>query len=245
MSRVFGLFGYPLSHSFSKNFFTEKFNSEFLNDCRYENFPLENIAAFPELIKSQPDLHGLNVTIPYKESVIPFLDELSDEAKQIGAVNCIKISSGKLKGFNTDYIGFLRSLKKHLQPRHTHALILGTGGASKAVQYALQLMNIQHRFVSRTKTGNVYTYDELNKAVIEEYTIIINTTPLGMTPQTDQCPDIPYQFINSHHLLFDLIYNPAETIFLQKAKAQGAAILNGHEMLQIQADESWNVWGGF
>jgi shikimate dehydrogenase len=245
MNRLFGLTGYPLSHSFSKKYFTDKFRNEFLADCRYENFPLENISALPELIKAQPDLRGLNVTIPYKETVMPFLDELSDEAKQIGAVNCIKIASGKLKGFNTDYVGFLRSLKKKLKPHHAHALILGTGGSSKAVQYALSLQNISYRFVSRTKRENVFSYNELNKETMEQHTLIINATPLGMSPAINECPNIPYQLLSQKHLLFDLIYNPAETVFLQKGKVQGAAVMNGLEMLQIQADESWKIWNSF
>jgi len=244
--RLFGLTGYPLSHSFSKNYFTDKFRNEFLTDCRYENFPLENISAFPELIKSNPDLRGLNVTIPYKETVVPFLDELSDEAKQTGAVNCIKVSSQKLKGYNTDYVGFLRSLKKQLHPHHTHALILGTGGSSKAVRYALELLGIHYRFVSRTKAEGVFTYSELNKEILEQHTIIINTTPLGMSGDAlGQCPDITYSLLFAKHLLFDLIYNPSETLFLQKGKAQGAAVMNGLEMLQIQAEESWKIWNGF
>jgi shikimate dehydrogenase len=263
MSRVFGLIGYPLSHSFSKNYFAEKFRNEKISDAAYQNFPLENISSFPELVNSNPDLRGLNVTIPHKKSIIKFLDEISPEAKETGAVNCIKIASGKLKGYNTDYIGFLRSLKKYLQPHHAHALILGTGGSSKAVQFALKMLNIKMQFVSRTKTTTALSYAEMNKEIIEQHTLIINTTPLGMassgrtTPSRPTAtassggsageiyPDIPYRHVSSKHLLFDLIYNPAETLFLQKGKAHGATIVNGLEMLQIQAEESWKIWNGF
>ncbi len=243
--RVFGLIGHPLAHSFSKNYFAEKFSREKLYDCEYRNFPLATIEQFQDLIQQEKNLAGLNVTIPYKEAAIPLLTELDEAAKNIGAVNTIKLSSGKTIGYNTDYIGFLRSLKPLLQPHHKHALILGTGGSSKAVQYALSLLNIAYTFVSREKANNTLLYAELDKNIIEKTTIIINTTPLGMFPETSACPDIPYTFLSEKHLLFDLIYNPAETIFLQKGKQQETTVLNGFSMLQIQAEESWKIWNGY
>jgi shikimate dehydrogenase len=243
--RTFGLIGYPLSHSFSKSFFAEKFSVEKINDCCYENFPLKSINDFSALIVSEKNLAGLNVTIPYKEAVIPLLTELDEAAKNIGAVNTIKFSSGKMIGCNTDYIGLLRSLKPLLKPHHKHALILGTGGSSKAVQYVLSLLNITYTFVSRTKTANTLLYAEVDKHIIEEATLIINTTPLGMFPDINIAPDIPYTLLNEKHLLFDLIYNPAETLFLQKGKQQGTTITNGLSMLQIQAEESWKIWNAF
>jgi shikimate dehydrogenase len=243
--RTFGLIGYPLSHSFSKNYFAEKFSAEKINDCCYENFPLQSINDFSALITSEKNLAGLNVTIPYKEAVIPLLTELDEAAKNIGAVNTIKFSSGKMIGYNTDYIGLLRSLKPLLQPHHKHVLILGTGGSSKAVEYVLSLLNITYTFVSRTKTNNTLLYAEVDKNIIEAATLIINTTPLGMFPNVNIAPEIPYTFLSEKHLLFDLIYNPAETLFLQKGKQQGATIMNGLSMLQIQAEESWKIWNGF
>jgi shikimate dehydrogenase len=243
--RTFGLIGYPLSHSFSKNYFAEKFLHEKLHDCQYQNFPLTDIGQLHHLIQQEKNLVGLNVTIPYKEAVIPLLTELDEAAKNIGAVNTIKFSSGKMIGYNTDYIGLLRSLKPLLQPHHEYALILGTGGSSKAVQYVLSLLNITYTFVSRTKTTNTLLYAEVDKNIIEDTTLIINTTPLGMFPDINIAPEIPYTFLSEKHLLFDLIYNPAETLFLQKGKQQDATIMNGLTMLQIQAEESWKIWNGF
>lgn len=243
--RIFGLIGYPLSHSFSKNYFAEKFLNEHLHDSQYQNFPLSGIQQLHDLIQQEKNLAGLNVTIPYKKTVISLLTELDEAAKNIGAVNTIKFSSGKIIGYNTDYIGFLRSLKPLLQPHHKHALILGTGGSSKAVQYALSLLNISYTFVSRTKANNTLLYAELDKNIIEEATLIINTTPLGMFPEISACPNIPYNLLNEKNLLFDLIYNPTETLFLQKGKQHGATILNGLSMLQIQAEESWKIWNRY
>lgn len=240
--RVFGLIGYPLSHSFSKGFFAEKFREDGIRDCIYENFPLERISQFPSLLEQQPDLRGLNVTIPYKEAVLPFLDELSPAAEQIRAVNCIQFREGKKIGFNTDVTGFKRSLQPLLKPHHTHALVLGTGGAAKAVMFVLEELNIPYTVVSRNAQTGLITYDELDKDNMELHTIIINTSPLGMYPQTDAAPALPYEFITKHHLLYDLIYNPAQTLFLQKGEARGAAIKNGHEMLVLQAEASWEIW---
>jgi shikimate dehydrogenase len=239
----FGLIGYPLSHSFSKKYFTEKFRRENIANCIYENFPLENISEFPALIQQHADLCGLNVTIPHKEKVIPFLSAQSDVVKAIGACNCIKIENGVLTGYNTDVTGFEESLKPLLQPFHTKALVLGTGGAAKAVHYVLQKLGIEFFEISRTPAGErQLSYQQIDEAVIKEHLLIINTSPLGMYPKIDECPAIPYQALTAKHYLFDLVYNPAKTLFLQKGEQQGAAIKNGHDMLIIQAEESWRIW---
>jgi shikimate dehydrogenase len=242
--KTYGLIGFPLSHSFSKGFFQEKFEKENITGCRYENFPIPGISQFTALLEQYPALNGLNVTIPYKEAVIPFLDGLSKAAAQIGAVNCIHIKNGKKKGYNTDVIGFTQSLQPLLQPYHTRALVLGTGGAAKAVMYALQELGIGYTVVSRQvgPTDGSMPYYLLDQAIMKQHTLIINTTPLGMYPKTDSYPDIPYQHIGSRHLLYDLVYNPAETLFLQKGAAQGAVTKNGHEMLILQAEASWQIW---
>lgn len=240
--KTYGLIGYPLSHSFSKGFFTRKFEEEHIAGCQYETFPIPAITELPALLDQHPDLCGLNVTIPYKEQVIPYLDELSDAAANIGAVNCIRLKDGKKKGFNTDVIGFRNSLQPLLQPHHNRALVLGTGGAAKAVMYALQEMNIPYIVASRTPGNGAVAYSSLDQATMEAHTLIVNTTPLGMYPNVDACPDIPYAFITSRHLLYDLVYNPAETLFLQKGAAQGAIVKNGHEMLILQAEASWDIW---
>jgi shikimate dehydrogenase len=240
--RRFGLIGKTLSHSFSKNYFTQKFQREQIHNCRYDLFELPAIEDLPALLLSYPDLEGLNVTIPYKQEVIPFLDEVTEVVKEIGACNCIKISGRKLKGFNTDVVGFKSSLETHLLPGHDKALILGTGGAAKAVQYALNELDIAYKLVSRRKTGDGLGYEDIGDEILNQYTLIINTTPLGMYPNVDEAPPIPYQYLSSHHLLFDLVYNPAKTKFLQKGEEQGASIANGHEMLILQAEESWRIW---
>ncbi|MGH2642449.1 MAG: shikimate dehydrogenase family protein [Chitinophagaceae bacterium] len=240
--RHFGLIGFPLSHSFSKKYFSEKFQREHIADCHYENYPLPSVDLFLGLIKQTENMEGLNITIPYKESVISHLDYLDPEAEKIHAVNCIHINNGKSTGFNTDIIGFERSLNPLLQAHHNHALILGTGGASKAVSYVLSKLNISFHCVSRQKKGDYFTYDGLTEEIIRQNTLIINTTPLGTSPEIHQCPDIPYQFLGKEHLLYDLIYNPAETLFLQKGKQQGAVIKNGYEMLVLQAEASWEIW---
>lgn len=240
--KIYGLIGYPLSHSFSKGFFKEKFEKEQITDCQYENFPIPGISEFTALLEQHPQLNGLNVTIPYKEVVIPFLDELSDAATQIGAVNCIHFKDGRKKGYNTDVIGFTKSLQPLLQSHHTSALVLGTGGAAKAIMYALEQLGITYTVVSRQPVNGVVAYDTLDEATMAAHTIIVNTTPLGMYPKVDTFPEIPYQYLTSRHLLYDLVYNPAETAFLQKGAAQGAAIKNGHEMLILQAEASWEIW---
>lgn len=243
----YGLIGYPLKHSFSIGYFNEKFQSENI-DAEYVNFEIPRIEDFMEVIEENPNLRGLNVTIPYKEQVIPYLDELDKDTAKIGAVNVIKIilqAKGKVKlvGYNSDIIGFTRSIEPLLLPHHTKALILGTGGASKAVFHGLANLGIQSTFVSRTKKRNdILTYGELTPEIMQEHTVIVNTTPLGMYPKVDFCPDIPYNQLTSKHLLYDLLYNPSETLFMKKGIEQGATVKNGLEMLLLQAFVSWEIW---
>lgn len=241
--RRYGLIGYPLSHSFSQKYFTEKFQREHIAGCQYENFPIADIGEFPALIQQHPDLCGLNVTIPYKEKVIPFLSAQSEVVQAIGACNCIRIENGLLTGHNTDVVGFEKSLLPKLQPHHKKALVLGTGGAAKAVHYVLKKLGIEFIEVSRTPSGSKkISYEQVTEAVIKEHQLIINTSPLGMYPKVDECPPLPYHALTSQHYLFDLVYNPAKTLFLQKGEERGAAIENGADMLIIQAEESWNIW---
>jgi len=244
--RTFGLLGFPLTHSFSKTYFAEKFRRECIHDAVYVNYELENIALLKKIISENQDLRGLNVTIPYKEAVIRFLDELDEDAKKIGAVNTIKISSRKLKGFNTDYIGFMRSLIPLLKPYHKKALILGTGGSSLAIKYALEKLGIDYLLVSRNPAeDNEIGYAGITETGMKEFLLIINTTPVGMFPDVSAAPDIPYQWLTPQHLLFDLIYNPEETLYLKKGKEQGTSVKNGYEMLTLQAEESWRIWNSF
>ncbi len=240
--RLFGLLGYPLTHSFSQKYFTEKFHKLGITDADYENFSIPEIEELRNILATKKDLAGFNITIPYKKAVISFLDEASDPVRKMGACNCIKIIEGKLKGYNTDVVGFQQSLEPFLKPAHKAALILGTGGASAAVEYVFQQMQIPYQFVSRTGSAEAISYQDLNKEVIEAHQLIINTTPLGMYPHVDACPEIPYQFLTPQHHLFDLIYNPNETKFLQLGKQQGTTIQNGFEMLILQAEESWRIW---
>jgi shikimate dehydrogenase len=240
--RLFGLIGYPLTHSFSKDYFAEKFKRETIEGCHYENFPMANISELARLISGSPDLEGLNVTIPYKESVLSFLDEQNELVKQTGACNCIKIVNGKLTGFNTDVIGFEKSLLTNLQSYHKNALILGTGGAAKAVEFVLKKNHIHYTYVSRRHSKNNVTYEQLTPAVLEEHKLIINTTPVGMYPKVNEILPLPFEAITSKHFLFDLVYNPAKTSFLTKAEEKGATIQNGYEMLVCQAEESWKIW---
>ena len=240
--RLFGLIGYPLAHSFSKVYFTNKFKQEGLSDCRYENFPISTIAELKNVLHDHPELEGLNVTIPYKQQVIQFLHQQSPVVHSIGACNCIKIIDGQLHGYNTDVAGFKQSFEKHLQPQHKKALILGSGGASKAVEYVLSQLGIRFQVVSRT-AGQVHlNYDQLSWEIIEDHQIIINTTPLGTSPNTEIAPGIPFQFISPKHYLFDVVYNPEKTKFLRMGEERGAIIQNGSEMLNIQAEESWKIW---
>jgi shikimate dehydrogenase len=240
--RLFGLIGYPLFHSFSKKFFSEKFEREGLNDCRYESFSIPSITGLTDIVKDNPELCGLNVTIPYKEQVLSFLDEKTTLVKKIKACNCIKIEKGKLTGHNTDAPAFELSLKEKLQAHHTKALILGTGGAAKAVEFSLEKLGITYKYVSRKPSAKNFSYEQLTDTLVGEFTLIINTTPLGMHPNIVEAPPIPYHALNSEHYLFDLVYNPAKTLFLQKGEEQGAAIKNGYEMLVLQAEESWRIW---
>lgn len=238
--RKFGLIGFPLTHSFSKKYFTDIFIREGI-DAGYENFPLADIGLVETLWKDVL-LEGLNVTIPYKESVIPYLDELSDAVKKIGACNCIRIEGGRKTGYNTDVIGFDRSLGKKLEAWHKNALVLGTGGAAKAVMYVLKQRSIKAVQVSRTPTEGMISYEGMTAELMERHTLIINTTPLGMFPEIDACPPLPYEDITEFHYLYDLVYNPEKTLFLQKGEERGALIENGHDMLIIQADESRKIW---
>ncbi len=243
MQKRFGLLGCNINYSFSKGYFTEKFNNENFAGCTYENFDIPEITIFPEIIKNNPDLKGLNVTIPYKEIIIPYLDKLSKKATRIGAVNTVKITQkGKLIGYNTDYYGFKKSLKPLLQPHHKKALILGTGGASKGVAFALEELGILYTFVSREAKENAIDYKKINATTFDNYQIIINATPVGTSPNTDAFPLIPYQYFTQKHIAFDLIYNPAETQFLKKAKKCGAQTKNGLDMLIFQAEKAWEIW---
>ena len=244
--KVLGLTGFPLSHSFSEKYFEEKFRDEGIIDYTYRNFPLAKISSLVPLINSEPNMIGLNVTIPYKEQILPYLDELEDEAKIVGAVNTIRISRRQgelhLKGFNTDVYGFRESLIPHLQGHHKNALVLGTGGASKAVCYVLGELGIEYKYVSRKLRPGQLQYKDLCLTVIRNSTLIINTTPLGTYPDISSFPDIPYDILTPDHLLYDLVYNPAESTFLRMGKEKGTRIKNGLEMLELQADRSWEIW---
>lgn len=244
--KKYGLIGFPLTHSFSKRYFTEKFETESI-DSTYDNFEIDNISKFPEIVKNNPELIGLNVTIPYKEQVIPFLDDLNESAKQIGAVNTVKIirnnSGVHLKGFNTDTFGFETSLKPLLKPHHKKALILGTGGASKALKYVLNNLGID--FVSASieeLKENEIRYEEIDKEMMKERLLIINATPLGTYPKVETYPNIPYLYLTEKHLLFDLVYNPEISAFLRKGIDMGATTKNGYEMLLLQAKKSYEIW---
>ncbi len=264
--KTFGLIGYPLSHSFSPNYFARKFKVEKISGAEYTVFPLKKIEDFNVFIEQNPSLTGLNVTIPYKETIIPYLNKLDSVSKKIGAVNCIKILKTNpqnnsetpfLSGYNTDVWGFEKSLLKYLKQDHKKALILGTGGSSKAVCFVLEKLNIDFFFVSRKTSSSKYNesqnfptlksdyiigYDDLNENIISESALIINCTPLGMFPKVEKAPPLPYHFLSSSHLLFDLIYNPQETLFLKKGREQSATTVNGMEMLKLQADKSWEIW---
>jgi shikimate dehydrogenase len=241
MAREFGIIGYPLKHSFSPSYFNNKFEKQGI-DAIFSAFEIENILQFKKLLQQQPNLCGLSVTIPYKKAIIPFLDALDDAAIAIGAVNCIAIKNGQLKGINTDVVGFEKSLQPLLQPHHNCALILGSGGSSLAVKYVFQQLNIPFQIVSRKKENGDLLYETLTPEIIQSHLLIINTTPLGMYPKTDACVPIPYGYLTPEHLLFDLVYNPNETLFLQKGSAHGATIKNGLEMLHLQAERSWEIW---
>ena len=241
----YGLIGYPLGHSFSIGYFNEKFQNECI-DATYENFEIPSIENLTEILDSNPELKGLNVTIPYKEKVISYLDSISPEARAIGAVNVIKVNhkgnKTELKGYNSDVIGFTQSIEPLLERYHKKALVLGTGGASKAIIFSLKSLGIETLTVSRYERHGCVRYEDITPEMIKEYNVIVNCTPCGMYPQTDDCPNLPYEAMDSHTLLYDLIYNPDETLFLKKGKAQGATVKNGLEMLLLQAFASWNFW---
>jgi shikimate dehydrogenase len=244
---LFGLIGFPLSHSFSKKYFSQKFSALQLDSHHYELFPIEKVEESLSLFRKYPRLKGLNVTIPYKEQVIPLLDELSEGAAAVGAVNTIKNEQGRLLGFNTDVIGFERSLIEFLDQHQRKAaqlsaLVLGTGGAAKAVAFVLSRLSIPFQYVSRKKTANNLGYEDITPNVLTRHHLIINTTPLGMAPNTAACPRLPYASLGSKHLLFDLIYNPDITTFMQSGIAQGAQVINGLDMLHYQAEAAWDIW---
>lgn len=241
----YGLIGYPLVHSFSISYFNEKFESEGI-DAVYENYEIPTIEQLPEVLDTNPELRGLNVTIPYKEKVISYLDSLSPEASEIGAINVIKVEhKGKktvLKGYNSDVIGFTRSIEPLLESYHKKALILGTGGASKAIEFGLRSLKLETLKVSRTGKDGAIRYTDITPEMMKEYNVIVNCTPCGMFPHADECPDLPYEAMDNHTLLYDLIYNPDETLFMRKGKEHGAVVKNGLEMLLLQAFVSWEIW---
>ena len=242
----YGLIGYPLGHSFSISYFNQKFKDEDI-DAVYENFEIPSIDLLPEVLDSNPNLKGLNVTIPYKQKVIPFLDSVSPEARAIGAVNVIKVvhegKNVKLKGYNSDVIGFTQSIEPMLEPRfHKKALILGTGGASKAIDYGLKSLGLETVFVSRYERPGTIQYEKITPEVVQEYNVIVNCTPLGMYPKTEECPLLPYEAMDSRTILYDLIYNPDETMFMKRGAQYGANVKNGLEMLLLQAFASWEFW---
>lgn len=243
--KKYGLIGYPLGHSFSMGYFNEKFKNEDINAV-YENFEIPDIQDITTVIGSNPDLAGFNVTIPYKEKVMDYLDYIAPEAAEIGAVNVVKVThNGEravLKGFNSDVVGFVNSIKPLLRPLHKKALVLGTGGASKAVEYGLRKLGLETIKVSRTEKDNTITYGQVTPELLSEYKVIVNCTPCGMAPHFDECPNLPYDSIDDSFLLYDLIYNPEETLFLRKGKEKDATVKNGLEMLLLQAEEGWNIW---
>ena len=256
--KKFGLIGFPLGHSFSKRYFTEKFEREGLKDCVYELFPIENVSEVQSLISKNPDLCGINVTIPHKIGIIYYIDKVSPEAKAIDAVNCIKIIKQKpvesfftgeftsmkvrLEGYNTDAYGFEASLKPLLKKHHNKALVLGSGGAARAVTFVLDKLNIDFKVVSRKSVRKQIKYSQLTEALMKKHLLIINTTPLGMSPDISSCPAIPYEYITDNHLLYDLVYNPPETEFLKRGREKGATVKNGEEMLHLQAEKAWEIW---
>ncbi|WP_194768342.1 shikimate dehydrogenase family protein [Tamlana sp. I1] len=240
-----GLLGKNISYSFSRAYFKQKFQDEHIEDTTYVNFDIEDISKFQDIIENTENLKGLNVTIPYKEAVMPFLDKINKKAKAIGAVNTIRITKkGKLVGYNTDCYGFKKTIEPFIKKHHKKALILGTGGASKAIAYSLKELNISYAYVSRKLSEHVqFSYDTLTEEDVKNHEIIINSTPLGTFPNVEECPNIPYKGITDKHLLFDLIYNPEETTFLTHGKNHGATIINGANMLKLQAEKAWSIWG--
>ncbi len=245
MSSVkFGLVGKNISYSFSRGYFTEKFNKLGLDNYTYVNFDLQEVSLLKDIIAAKEGgLKGMNVTIPYKQDVMAYLTAIDEDAKEIGAVNVIKLQEdGEVIGYNTDVYGFQKSIEPSIKPHHTKALILGTGGASKAVRHAFTKLGIEHKYVSRTATNEIFGYEQLTQEIMEAYTVVVNCSPLGTSPDVELKPEIPYQFLTDKHLLFDLIYNPAETTFLRLGRKQGAATKNGLQMLELQAEKSWEIW---
>ena len=245
--KLFGVVGFPLGHSFSKKYFEDKFIAGDIRDAYFLNFELENLDGLDELIKNNPHLEGFTVTIPHKTAMLPLMNELMDEVREIGALNVVKIKRQNkqvfLSGYNTDVYGFEKSLLSVFQPHHKQALVLGTGGAAKAVCFVLKKLSIEYLSVSRNAKGtNTLSYNNLTEEIIQSYPLIINTTPLGMFPKIDFCPEIPYEFLTDKHLLFDLVYNPEQTLFMQKGTKQGAKVCNGYNMLCFQAEEAWKIW---
>ena len=243
----YGLIGYPLGHSFSIKYFNQKFADEGIN-AKYMNFEIPNIDALSEVLDSNPDLKGLNVTIPYKQKVMDYLDQISPEARAIGAVNVIRVlhdgNNIKLKGFNSDVIGFTQSIEPMLEKHHQKALILGTGGASKAISFGLNSLGLKTVYVSRYRRPETICYEDITPDVVKEYNVIVNCTPLGMYPKVDQCPQLPYDALDEKNILYDLIYNPDETLFMKLGSERGAQVKNGLEMLLLQAFASWDFWNG-
>lgn len=241
--KKYGLIGHPLTHSFSKRYFTEKFITEGIENCTFDNYDIASLNDFKPLLKANPELMGLCVTIPYKQEIIPFLDYCDEAVKRIGACNSIHIKDGKLYGYNTDTIGFEKALKEVIKPEHNKALVLGSGGAAKAVAFVLDQLGISSKTVSRNPSNvEQLTYEDLDNNIIKEYKLIINTSPLGMYPNIISCPPIPYSYLTKDHLLFDLVYNPEESLFVQKGKAFHSQISNGYKMLIYQAEASWSIW---
>ena len=246
MKKKYGLIGFPLGHSLSKVFFNNKFSAEKV-EAEYVNFEISDVNDLKYILRENPDLCGLNVTLPHKMDIIPLLDSITENARNIGAVNVIKFKKGRfgkihLEGHNSDITGFKQSLEPLLNETHRKALILGTGGASKAIFHGLKQLGLDALFVSREQSGSIIVYNELTQSIIEDYTVIVNATPLGMFPKTEVCPDIPYEYLTSNHILYDLIYNPDETLFMKKGKERGAVVKNGLEMLLLQAFISWEIW---
>lgn len=247
MPVLYGLIGYPLTHSFSRKYFTEKFRKENIAGADYLLFEMKEAGDFPALFQNYPDLHGLNVTIPHKKAVLPFLRKVEEGARRVGAVNVIKKEKdGSLTGYNSDYIGFLQSLQNWLGENNTGAgaLVLGTGGAASAVRVALEDLGVNFLMVSRSKKNGSITYSDLSKnpAILQEHLLVINTTPAGTFPEVNQCPDLPYEYLRENHFLFDLVYNPEETLFMKKGLTKGAKVKNGYEMLVLQAERAWEIW---
>ena len=242
--KIYGLIGRSLGHSFSEKYFSEKFRKDNIENCEYRNFEIHELNIEIPFLKKNSTLQGLNVTIPYKTDILSFLDKLSDECSQINACNCIKIKNGEWKGFNTDITGFEKSFSPHLKPIHQKAIILGTGGASHAVAFVLQKLNIDFVKASRSKKSadSVISYGDITANTMKEFQIFIHTTPLGTFPNINECPSLPYEFVTSEHYFFDLVYNPSKTLFLSLAEKNGATIENGSKMLAIQAEESWKIW---